>query len=192
MDELATLSWQPGHRAESLDVLARQALGQVRGAAAWYDLRRGQKRLWALALRLGAILLFSIAGLLPLLSQVFTDNGKPVIQPVWASVALALAAALVGLDRYFGFSSAWMRFMLSQLSLKSLGDDFELAWQAERSAWPDGEPTAEQLSHALESVRHLVATADGMVRDETSAWVTEFQGALKDLDDSLRTRADET
>jgi hypothetical protein len=192
MDRQETLAWQPEHRAESLDVLAHRALAQVRDAADWYDRRRGQKRLWALSLRLGAILLFSIAGLLPLLSQVFTDNGKPVIQPVWASVALALAAALVALDRYFGFSSAWMRFMLSHLSLKSLGDDFELSWEAQRSTWHDGEPTDDQLARALESVRHLVTTADGIVRDETSAWVTEFQGALKDLDNTLRTRTDQS
>jgi hypothetical protein len=36
-------------------------------------------------------------------------QGIPVIQPAWASVALLVAAACVGLDRFFGYSTAWMR-----------------------------------------------------------------------------------
>jgi hypothetical protein len=142
-----------------------------------------------MCLRAGAIILASIAALLPLFSQVFMNDGEPIIQPVWASVALVLAAALIGSDRYFGFSSAWMRFMLSELKLNALVEDFGLAWHAERATWADGLPSDEQVERALASLREFVAAASGVVRDETSAWVTEFQTELKKLDDSLRTRS---
>jgi hypothetical protein len=37
-------------------------------------------------------------------------------------------------------------------------------------------------------VRQFVNAVSGVVRDETSSWVTEFQGALKELDNSTRAR----
>jgi len=153
MEALAKLSWQPDGRAESVHAVYCHAVAEARASAAWYDSRRGSKRLWARCLRIGAIVLAASAALLPLLSQVFVRHGKPVIQPVWASVALVLAAALVALDRYFGFSSAWMRFMLSELSLNSLISDFEFAWHAERAGWPNGVPDDEQLQRALAGIR---------------------------------------
>jgi hypothetical protein len=191
MDQLAELSWLPSSRSESLHAVYVRALQRAEEAATWYVSRRAAKRRWAMYLRVGAIALASIAAILPLLSQVFQDEGKPVIQPVWASVALVLAAALVGLDRYFGFSSAWMRFMISELSLNALISDFELAWQAERASWADGAPSSQQVEDALSIVRKFVATVTGVVRDETSSWVTEFQAALKELDQSTRGRTGE-
>jgi low affinity Fe/Cu permease len=56
----------------------------------------------------------AVAGVLPVLSQIL-DAGSSgiVIQPAWATVALAIAAALIVLDRFFGFSSAWARYMVT-------------------------------------------------------------------------------
>jgi hypothetical protein len=191
-EELVKLSWQPDSRSESLHVVYCRAVEQVRASAAWYDSRRSSKRRWAMCLRVGAIALGSVAAVLPLFSQIFLDRGKPIIQPVWASVALVLAAALVALDRYFGFSSAWMRFMMSELSLNSLISDFELVWHGERAAWLDGVPDDQQVQRALSGVREFVDSAASLVRDETSSWIKAFQAELKELDDSMRARTAHT
>jgi low affinity Fe/Cu permease len=53
----------------------------------------------------------AVAGVLPVLSQIFGAGSSVKIQPAWAAVALAIAVSLVALDRFFGFSSAWARYM---------------------------------------------------------------------------------
>ncbi len=70
-------------------------------------------------LRVSAIACGAVAAILPILSQIYTTDDKAAIAPGWAAVALAGAAALVGLDRYFGFSSGWTRFMAAELRITS-------------------------------------------------------------------------
>jgi hypothetical protein len=41
----------------------------------------------------------AVAGVLPILSQILGEGSSVVIQPAWATVALAIAVALVALDR---------------------------------------------------------------------------------------------
>ena len=66
--------------------------------------------------------------------EIFTARGRqPVIDPAWASVALALAAALVALDRYFGASDAWMRYMTAEMQIARLRQDFEYEWNIARA-----------------------------------------------------------
>ena len=68
--------------------------------------------------RVAALLLGAIAALLPILSEIFVaEDDTPVFAPGWASVALAIAAALVAIDRYLGASSAWMRYMTAQMQI---------------------------------------------------------------------------
>src|SRR5512132_2212921 len=94
----------------SVDELFRYSVRHAENAIGWYVDHKKPKRALGMILRAGAIISVSVAGILPLLTQIFIEKGKPVIQPAWASVALAVGLALVGLDRFFGFSSSWMRY----------------------------------------------------------------------------------
>ena len=75
------------------------------------------------------IALGTAAAVLPVLSEIYTTNGRPSIPPGWATIALALAAGLVGLDHFFGFSSGWMRYRDTELQLTRLRHQFGYAWQ---------------------------------------------------------------
>ena len=59
----------------------------------------------------------TVAGIIPILAQILTENGKPRIQPAWASVALGIAAAFVLLDRFFGFSSVLCHLQIVRAAL---------------------------------------------------------------------------
>lgn len=75
-----------------------------------------------------ALLLGLVAAVLPVISELTITAGKPAVAPGWAAVALAGAAACVGLDRYLGFSSGWMRFMTAEQQLARQRQAFEYAW----------------------------------------------------------------
>ena len=109
--ELGSLDWSPEHARQSLDLIYQHVIGVASQAISWYLTARGPKRRWAQRLRVGAIIMVAVAGVLPVLSQIFGAGSSVKIQPAWAAVALAIAVSLVALDRFFGFSSAWARYM---------------------------------------------------------------------------------
>lgn len=182
--DLAALDWSAPQRAESLSVVFNHAVGLSRNAEAWYARKRPAKRRCGRALRVGAVVLGSVAAVLPILAEIWTTNSKPAIAPGWATVALAAAATLIALDHYFGFSSGWMRFMGAELRVTRLRHDFEYSWNAYRanSANP---PTAAEVAALLELAHSVVLAVDDVVAEETGSWVVEFRGSLARTEEAL-------
>jgi hypothetical protein len=182
--DLGELDWSVERRSEALSHVFDHAIGLASGAEAWYALKRRPKRQWGRALRVSAILLGLVAAVLPIVSQIYTNDDKPVIAPGWAAVALAVAAAAIALDRYFGFSSAWMRFMTSELRLTRLRHDFEYNWQAARAgaAIP---PSDGDVARLLALARALVLAVDDVIADETAMWTSEFRTMLENAERRL-------
>jgi len=131
----------------------------------------------------------TVAGIIPILAQILTENGKPRIQPAWASVALGIAAAFVLLDRFFGFSSAWMRYIATKLNIRQLTQEFQLDWEADKTAWLGAEPTSDQLRSTLARFKAFVTQINTIVRQETDAWIQEFQSTLKQIDEAAKAKA---
>jgi SMODS and SLOG-associating 2TM effector domain 2 len=117
----AALGWGPGSAKGSLAALFKRASDCAQCAIEWYLKAKRPKQASARAVRGGSILLAALAGILPMLSQMPGSS----IAPIWASVALALATAFVLLDRFFGFSSAWMRYITTELHLQQMLDEFQ-------------------------------------------------------------------
>lgn len=181
--DLDELDWSEGQRSESLSSVFRHSVGFARGAEEWYASKRPAKKRLGRALRVGAIALGAVAALLPILSQIY-ESDRPPIAPGWAAVALVAAAALMGLDRYFGFSSGWMRFMAAEVQISRLRHDFEYVWQATRAGAgypPSDEDVAALLSHA----REFVLGVDDVIADETGAWISEFRSSLEGAEQGL-------
>jgi hypothetical protein len=181
--DLDELDWSSPQRSAALSTVFAHAVGLASNAEAWYARKRPAKRYWGRALRVGALLLGTAAAVLPILAEISTTNGKPAIPPGWSAVALALAAALIALDRYFGFSNGWMRFMEAELRVTRLRHDFEYEWNAQRSlADPPG---SAEIAALLELARELVLAVDDIVAEETSGWITEFRGSLERAEKGL-------
>lgn len=178
--ELGELKWQSDDRAESLTTVYRHAIDSAREVETWYAKKRRMKRPWGRALRGGAILLVGLAAILPVVAQIFGDGGG-AIAPGWATVALAAAAILIALDRFFGFSSAWMRFMEADLHVKQLRHDFEYAWQEAQVTQSDP-PTDAEVVALLALARAFATAVDAGVAKETGVWATEFRSILEKIE----------
>jgi hypothetical protein len=180
---LGALAWDAANTERSLTAVFAHAAGTAEVAIHWYLQKKRPKQKNARRTRGWAIFLAAVAGLVPMVAQMY-----PRIPPVWASVALGGAAFLVVLDRFFGFSSAWMRYISTELQIRQLLDEFRLDWEAERATWKGAPPTEEQVQKALLRCRSFVTQVNAIVREETSLWVTEFQETLRQLDESVKTR----
>src|SRR6185503_9882880 len=67
------------------------------------------------------------------------------IAPAWASVLLAVALLFIAIDRFFGFSTAWMRYISAELQLKQLKETFELDSEAMLASLQGQPPSPDQV-----------------------------------------------
>lgn len=107
-------------------------VGECAASIDWYDRKKWSKSLLGFLLRLGAILMVGVGGLIPLIGELLKRNGIPGISPAWATVALALAALLIAIDRFGGYTSGWIRYIRTAQSLTRLKGEFLMDWQEHR------------------------------------------------------------
>ena len=186
--ELGSLDWGSEHARESLDVIYQHVVDTASQAVNWYLTARRSKKRWAQRLRVGAIIMVAVAGVLPVLSQIFSTASSVKVPPAWATVALAIAVALVALDRFFGFSSAWARYMATGQAISAALNQFRLDWQKTSCRLSEGTPTQESVGHLLDLAKTLAKKTDELIQAETSQWVTEFRETLTDIERSVKTQ----
>jgi hypothetical protein len=187
---LEDLSWTLNDRASSLEKVFKFVSGEAQRAIVWYLSKKEPKRKGARFLRFGAIVATTVAGLIPLLAEIFNGNGQPQLSPAWASVALVLAVALIGLDRFFGFSTAWMRFLTTEIQIRTALQAFQLDWEIQRAAWKGTAPTDEQLQDMLARCKAFLGQVNMLLEREMAAWIQEFQASLQQIDDTVKARAE--
>jgi hypothetical protein len=167
-----------------LEALYRAAERQALAAIDWYHANKKLKSLLSRWLRFLAILLTTLGGLVPILEKhvtiPFLDN------PTYGYLYLPLAAACVGLDRFFGLSSGWMRYLTTSMALQKALVEFQMDWTLIWSEVAGGTPTAEQRKALIERVKAFRLLVAGQVEQETQAWVSEFQTNLSQLEKNAR------
>jgi hypothetical protein len=175
------LSWSPEDIAGSITELYRLVEARAVESIGWYLRDRRWKKRLSRALRMAAILLTAAGGLVPLTRAAGAD-----IHPELGYVFLALAAACVAVDRFFGFSSAWMRYMVTSVALQRRLVEFQMDW-IKLNARNQGEPlTPERVQELLQLLGDFGAAIVEHVEQETLGWVAEFRSSLHQLDQAHR------
>jgi hypothetical protein len=174
------LPWELENAERSLETAAEWVEGQAHRAVAWYLRQKVPKARASRALRFAAIVFVTIGAAVPFVAHLVDG-----IAIEWGYLAFALAGASMGFDRYFGVSSAWMRYLLAELEIQGILQRMRLdraALQAARAGSPitPGDVAAELalLSMAAQAIHAEVAR-------ETIAWAAEFQSNVA----ALRTAA---
>lgn len=184
---LQTLDWSPEGVINSLARTANYACEYAGQAADWYVRFKRWKRIGARWLRFFAILFAAAAGILPMIQQLtIGKEGASAIPPVCAAILLAFAVFLVALDRFFGFSAAWIRYVLAEAQIRRLRQEFQVDWQSLLASYGGQPPTSEQIQHALATVKAFVGQVNTIINDETLKWAAEFQEVLKQVDEQVR------
>jgi hypothetical protein len=183
---LENLDWFQPKREESLNRVYDHATGLADESERWYLSHRRSKRRWGQGLRAAALVLGTAAAVIPILSQILTEpNAEPAIEPGWASIALVIAAGLVALDRYFGYSSAWMRYMTTGMRIARLRQEFEYDWNHTATTVVKP-PSDADLETLLRIARKLVTDVNDAVAAETGDWVSEFRGTLQTAETNMQ------
>ena len=197
---LHKLAWgAPAEIQMSLHELYAYAEKRADDAIKWYMRQKGKKALGSRALRLSAIILTTLGGLAPIivsLGWLSTATGRldrsgafhftDALVGQLGYLLLAIAGACILLDKFFGFSSGWMRYITTGMSIQKSLSQFRLDWAMMVAQLGGKNPTPDQVQLMITRLREFVALVDSEVEMETKAWITEFQNNLADLDRSVK------
>jgi hypothetical protein len=197
------LQWRSGQVQLSLDLLLAYVEKEAANAIDWY----WRSKLWKARLsrwiRLWALIFTACAGLVPIAFYILKDldflsDKVAGTSGLWSSALVGVAAALLGLDRAFGFSSGWARYVLAATDIRKRLEGFRMDWIA-LTALLGPNPSADQITALIQKAKEFRVAVEGIVAQETKDWVTEFQSNMAQLEkdvkaqlDSLKSQIDKT
>ena len=164
---------------------------KAQDAMRWYETRQRSKKRGARITRGGAILLGAITTVIPsviaflpekLSWWFFEDFSVVRLNPVATIFGVASATTIL-LDRFYGYSSSWMRYVTTYQEIQSNLDEFRINWRKQLLRLTSNRPpTDEQVLAVYDFFASFLRSVNDSVRNETQGWVTEFKGALTDVD----------
>jgi hypothetical protein len=103
-----------------------------------------------------------------------------------------LAAACVGFDKFFGFSSGWMRYISTKITLERMLGEFRLDWAMMVAKFGPNPPTADQVQLMIQRIKEFLSGVTTQVEQETQAWVLEFKTNLAEIEKSAKAQGEST
>jgi SMODS and SLOG-associating 2TM effector domain 2 len=172
-----------GDPATRLDELYRWAEQGAARTVDWYLADRVWKRRGARAARLLTVLGTGVAVALPLLQLTDRLPGGDGLA-AWGYLSLLAAALGIGLDRWFGLTSGWMRDVATAQAVQRRLEALRFDWASEsvREVLGPTEGTAtEAAERCLAVLRRFCEDVSELVRGETADWMVEFRAGSAPL-----------
>jgi SMODS and SLOG-associating 2TM effector domain 2 len=188
-----SLQWKSDQVRGSLDGLLRYVETEAAKSLAWYWDSKKSKARWSQLIRMSALVLTAAGALVPVVFYIGKELGwtaAPVATSgLWASALVGIAAAMLGLDRAFGFSSGWARYVVAATDIRKRLEEFRMDWVALTAA-SKPEPSADEISALIQKAKEFRIGVEGIVAQETKDWVTEFQSNMAQLEKDVKAQLD--
>lgn len=188
------LQWKSDQVPLSLDLLLAYVEKEAANAIDWY----WRSKLWKARLsrwiRLWALILTAGAGIVPIIFYILKDleglsASVVATSGLWSAALVGLAAAFVGLDRAFGFSSGWARYVLAATDIRKRLEEFRMDWIG-LTALSGPNPSPDQITALIQKAKEFRVSVEGIVAQETKDWVTEFQTNMAQLEKDVKAQLD--
>ena len=192
-DTFPELVWKPGELAKPLEQLRAYAVCRAEAAIRWYYRKKRWRGMFCRLCRLSGILLTAYAGVLPMLKEILVGQAMQnpsgwhlAFHPLWSAVALVVVATLYLIDRFYGFTSGWVRYVLTAQQLGLAMTEFQFEVEQQKLGWQNLAPDQAQASKLISTMQQFVKQADSIVNDETRVWAAEFADILRQLDEQVQ------
>jgi len=191
-EEPDKLLWASSDVGKSLQDLRNIVELEGQKAIDWYWKFKRWKRIPSQAIQFCSLLLTAAAGLVPIIFQLLKNwsrMDKNFDSGPLAALFVGIAAALLGLDKAFGYSSGWTRYVLTASSMTKVLHDFRMDWIALQAAAGQN-PSPAQQAAMIQRAKDFVSTIQGMVLQETKDWAAEFQSNMAQMEGDLKAQLD--
>jgi hypothetical protein len=188
------LDWDPADVSGSLNAVNSYAEDLAVKAIEWYYKKKRFKSNCSRLFRYGGILCTALAGMLPILSAAWPRAlaSFPALQPangnLVVSLLVGLTATLIAIDRFGGFSTAWIRYIRTAAEIQKSLYEYRLDWV--KLLADAGITGAIQPAPLLARTREFVLAVQALVIQETGAWAAEFENNLSQMEKSAKEQSD--
>lgn len=184
--------WNSEDPVGSLNSILQYVEGEASRAIDWYWRNKSWKSQLSSCIQFFAVTFAAGAGIVPILAQIGKGiwDWKPKFDSgLLASLLVGIAAGLIGLDKAFGFSTGWARYVLTATAIRKALEEFRMDWTS-LSAAAARPPTPEQVAVMIARAKEFSSTVEGLVTQETKDWVTEFQSSMAQLEKDVKVQLD--
>jgi hypothetical protein len=191
---LSNLSWKDADVENSLRELRQYVEIEAQRQTSWYYAKKTSKARMSVALRFISIVLFVLGGLVPIIKATLPPSTTAMLPFDFGQAGyllIGIAAGCIALDRFFGYSTGWIRYITTAFAIEKSVEEYRLEWTQQMAKARGAPPTTEQLDQLIQTCAKFSLTIKGHVEQETKAWVTEFQSNLAQLQKDLQAHADE-
>lgn len=172
-------TWNAADPAALIQGLLKYVEARAEDSVNWYWRNKRSKSFLSQWIQFLAVLLTSGAAIVPIVGQFV--HSATMTNGLMASLLVGVAAALLALDKAFGFSSGWTRYVMTATNIRKTLEEFRMDWAA-LIAKAGPTPTPDQVQALIERAKEFRVTVEGLVMQETKDWVTEFQNSLAQLE----------
>ena len=165
---------------QDLKVLRKNVETKATESINWYLKHKNTKARSSKFLRVSSIIFIFIGGISPILQGLEWFNGQDC---QYGYIALAFAAVCIAFDKFFGFSSSWMRYMTTAIKLQKALANFQTDWMLSWAEVKDNTPSVEQHRQLLQHIKQLSLNILNEIEHETKMWTHEFQSNLSQLEE---------
>jgi hypothetical protein len=157
----------------------------------WYNDNKQPNMVKAKRLRGLAIIFVAFGGLTPF---IVGSGLLPNSNIIWTQIGyifLGVAVCLIGLDKFFGYSSSWIRFMVASNTLQKHLAQFQYDWAILRAKASCSKLATDSCEPLLQCIQAFSLKAYSEIEKETSEWASEFRSNLSEMEKSARQQIEE-
>jgi len=184
-----TLKWDPADVRSSLAGVLAYSEDVADKAIGWYLHHKTWKAKLSRTIQLVALTSTALAGLFPVIVQVAGLGLQNTNTGLWSSALVGLAAAVIGLDKAFGLSSGWARYILTATTMRKALEEFRIDWTI-LVAQAGATLSSEDILKLINRAKEFCSLVEGLVLQETKDWITEFQTNMVQLEKETKEQLD--
>jgi hypothetical protein len=189
--------WDSQQTLNSLEEIRRRVEFEAEKAIRWYYQKKKNKVLYSQTLRLLAVILGGIGAGIPFIAATgfgVTRDAAGIISDVailrmnqWGYVFILSAATCVAIDKLFGFSTNWIRFVDAATKIETQLSRFRLEWYRQLALADIGVHPSEAVGKLFDTLLDFAVKTREVIEKETGDWIAEFRSNLTKLADDTKT-----
>lgn len=180
------LNWTKEEAFKSAGKIHAYVTDHAKQSQKWYLKKKNNKKIFGFYLRIVAMICTAIAGIIPMLANVFVTDKMPVINPALSGVAIAVAALLIAFDKFGDLTKGWVRYMLTAQEIGNRIDTFQFQWEKKKLQWNGAALEQEQIDDLITTCSEFVNSINLIVLEESKAWATEFLSNMKEIEKAAK------